>query len=246
MSAITSNSINQLNINIKKYETLEGWCSVDKAIKLYNLCRNYKPFNFTADGKFNLVEIGVFGAKSLIPLSLGFLDNKNINKSINIYGLDTYTVHNAIEGTNTAKDIEWWSTNVNYENIRLGAENNLLDFKCGNQVNILKLSSLLAHKLFDPNEIDVLHQDGNHSSEITTKEVDLWSIKMKPGSLWILSAADWQSTERSKLLLKSKNFILEQDHKEFQVYVKQTIKRSTTENTKIEENFLINENWLST
>ena len=47
-------------------------------------------------------------------------------------------------------------------------------------------------ELFLDGEIDVLHQDGNHSEESSSREVELWLSKMKPGGIWIMDDIDWK------------------------------------------------------
>lgn len=235
------------------YEKLQGWCTYDKAKILSETVSTYiQSINDTsvnaanatnvAKSKTTIVELGVFGARSLIALAYGQQQKKQ--QDLQVYGFDSYNIECAIQGTNSVKNDEWWSTNVNYDNIFFGALNALIDYKCHDYTTILKLSSLIGHKIFEDSSIDILHQDGNHSSEITVQEVQLWSPKMKPGSLWILSASDWTTTERSKILLKGSNFVLYKEFADFQIYKKNLYKSVTTENTKIEESFLIKDNWL--
>lgn len=228
-----------MELNQKNLEKLQGWCTYEKAQRLVKICEDYTEAlkSNTQATQTTIVEIGVFGGRSLVALSQAISNSVKTNTVI--HGIDSYCIADSIAGTNGVKNDEWWSNNVNYDNIYFSALNALANFKA--PAVILKLSSLRAYKLYDDLSINILHQDGNHSSEITCQEVELWAPKMKPGSLWILSAADWPSTEQSKLLLKAKNFILAQDYGEFQVY-KKDIFKATTANTKIEESFLIKEN----
>ena len=75
---------------INTINSLEGWCTEDKIVKLYDLIIEVKPYF--------LVEIGVFGGKSLLSQAFALKEN---NKGI---------IHlSKLLGPNT-----WWSNTNTY------------------------------------------------------------------------------------------------------------------------------------
>ena len=89
---------------INTINSLEGWCTEDKIIKLYNLIIEVKPYF--------LVEIGVFGGKSLLSQAFALKEN---NKGI-IHGIDSWKSSDCIAGMDHNDAIHWWQT-LDYDNI---------------------------------------------------------------------------------------------------------------------------------
>jgi len=100
-------------LNFSKIASLEGWCSFDKANKLYQLVIENKPKV--------IVEIGVFGGKSLFSQALALQEN-NFGK---IYGIDPWSKEASIENLKDPIDIKWWSE-LDYDFILTDAKNSLM------------------------------------------------------------------------------------------------------------------------
>ena len=170
-------------INYNIINKLEGWCSIDKCEKLYNLIIKTRPSK--------LVEIGVFGGKSLIVQALGLKKN---NHGI-IHGIDSWNRKDCINGMTKEEDIIWWN-NINYEKIYNGcieavSRHNVEDF-----VKIHKITSEQYSKVIDF-EIDILHIDGNHEELASCQDVNLYISKIKSGGyLWFDDAA-WPQTQKA-------------------------------------------------
>ena len=80
---------------VNTINSLEGWCSEDKMVKLYDLIIKTKP-SF-------LVEIGVFGGKSLLSQAFALKEN---NKGI-IHGVDSWKSSDCIAGMDHNEAIYW-------------------------------------------------------------------------------------------------------------------------------------------
>jgi hypothetical protein len=54
--------------------------------------------------------------------------------------------------------------------------------------------------------IDFLHQDSNHSEEISCEEVELYHSKVKPDGIWCFDDTDWSTTKKAQQLLLTKGY----------------------------------------
>jgi hypothetical protein len=61
---------------------------------------------------------------------------------------------------------------------------------------------------FEANSISMLHQDSNHSEEVTVEEVNIWYDKVKIGGYWIFDDTDWPTTQVAQRLLLEKGYEL--------------------------------------
>jgi hypothetical protein len=68
--------------------------------------------------------------------------------------------------------------------------------------------------------VNVLHQDSNHSEEITCEEVELWASKIRLGGYWIFDDTNWATTQKAQKNLELLGFLMIEDHKTWKVYRK--------------------------
>jgi hypothetical protein len=73
---------------------------------------------------------------------------------------------------------------------------------------------------FENGSIAVLHQDSNHSEQISSAEVELWTPKLRPGGYWIADDTDWITTRRAQGLLAEKGFAVVEEHANWKVFCK--------------------------
>jgi cephalosporin hydroxylase len=175
--------------NLKEIiESLDGWCSLEKANLMHNLVLENKP---------NLiVELGVYGGRSLVPMALAQLEN---GVGI-IKGIDPWSVDASLEGNHTVQSIGGWK-GVNYSYIYERCSKAIIDYKLTN-CELLRMKSQEAINLFDDNSIDILHQDGNHSEELTCMEVELYMPKLKSGGYWISDDVNFDTIKKSLGLIE--------------------------------------------
>ena len=81
---------------INVVSSLEGWCTAEKAQRLYDLIKE--------SNSMLTIELGVFGGRSLIPMAMAHRDKE----SGYIIGFDAWKASVAIGGTNSpANDVFW-------------------------------------------------------------------------------------------------------------------------------------------
>jgi predicted O-methyltransferase YrrM len=176
------------------YATIPGWCTHEKAYALMNLVK---------DAKANLsVELGVFGGRSLLAIAIA---SKKENPNSKVVGIDAWEKQASLEGTNDKANDDWWA-NINYEEFYRHTKILMQQNNVDSIVDLWKCKSRDAASKFEDNSIDLLHQDSNHSEEISCEEVELYCNKVKPGSYWVFDDTDWPTTKKAQSLLLSKGY----------------------------------------
>lgn len=173
------------------FEGMEGWCTPEKAQDLYNIV-NSSQASIT-------IELGVFGGRSALAMGAAHKDRQ---EGV-CYAIDPWTHEAALEGVSGAKNDEWWAS-LDLERVYTKCVNQLLSFEMMPWVNILRMKSETAARLFDNESIDVLHQDSNHSEEVSSAEVMLWAPKVKVGGFWIMDDVGWNIDKNGESYLTQK------------------------------------------
>ena len=170
---------------------LPGWCTPEKGKRIAHLA---------ADMRAHLcVELGVFGGRSLVALALGL----SLNKMGRVHGVDPFTKGASLEGTNAAENNDWWAK-IDYEEIRSHAIRAVETNGLQSYVTMIREKSIDVVDRYVDGSIDILHQDSNHSAEVSTAEVRAWMPKLRLGGFWIFDDIDWETThDAQKLLLDS-------------------------------------------
>lgn len=164
----------------KAMERLEGWCSREKASRLIDLILESKPKV--------VVEIGVFGGKSLVPMALAL----RYNKMGKIFGIDPWKESESIVGMNDVNK-EWWGS-INHEAIYEGLVSRIAELKLEEYSELIKATSEEAAPI--PN-IDILHIDGNHSEETSLFDVHKWAPLVSHGGYIIFDDVTWGTTDKA-------------------------------------------------
>lgn len=185
--------------------TLEGWCTKDKALTMYNTILTIdKPL---------CVELGVFAGRSLVAIAKASKKQNGIS-----YGIDAWSKEASLSGSNDALNDEWWG-NIDYEHFYNYTKNVLKDANVDDICFILRNKTSDVIDRFKDNSIDFLHQDGNHSEEITTEEVNRWYNKVKLGGYWAFDDSDWPTTKNAQKLLITKGYkLLSENDGKWQLY----------------------------
>lgn len=170
--------------------SLDGWCSFEKCNKLYNLIIQTRPMH--------LVEIGVFGGKSLLSQAFALKDNQ---MGI-IHGVDSWAITDCTDGMKDPAAINWWST-LDYEKIYNGCITAINTNNLQNYIQLHKTTSEEYINLIDY-EIDILHIDGNHEEEHSCKDVELYLPKVKYGGYIWFDDANWSQTQKAVQLIENK------------------------------------------
>lgn len=160
---------------IKYMRQLDGWCSEEKAFILIDLILTTKPQK--------IVEIGVWGGKSLVPMAYALKTNK---KGI-VYGIDPWDNNASIQWMKDEANTAFWSQ-VDHEAILRRLIQKIDQFELGNHIELLKCTSEGAPPISD---IDILHIDGNHSDETSYFDTTKWVPLVKSGGWIIFDDMTW-------------------------------------------------------
>jgi hypothetical protein len=186
---------------------LLGWCTVEKAKRLFDLIKE-------SDSQFS-VELGVFGGRSLIPMALAHKDKR----SGFIIGFDAWTLKVAGAGIDEPAHIDYWN-NVNFKDVYNKCQEGIARNGVEDFCDTVRMVSQKAAPLFADNSIDLLHQDSNHDSETILQEIKLWSPKVKVGGYWVADDVDWKEAVEGYSHLKEYGFELLENHTTWQIWKK--------------------------
>lgn len=171
---------------------MEGWCSNEKALAMAELILEQRP-------KL-IVELGVFGGKSLVPQAIAL---RATGVDGLIIGIDPWKKDAALEGDNGPDNDAWWS-NVDLHHIhrRCIEEvwNNDLDRWCV----VIRAKNDRCLRLADNygiDNIDILHIDANHSEITSCNDVINWVPRVRSGGYVWIDDADWPSTAKARELM---------------------------------------------
>lgn len=167
-----------------------GWCGLEKAEHLALLALDSHPAL--------IVEIGVFGGKSLIPLALAAKQYGG-----KVVGIDPWLAGAALEGTNSEANDKWWAA-LNYEQIFSSFVQALHNFEVADTVRVMRMMDVDALPEFADNSIGILHVDGNHSPEVSRRYIEQWGSKVKSGGYLIMDDTDWPSQAETVKLIESR------------------------------------------
>lgn len=195
----------------EQYRNFDGWCTIEKACEMYRVLQTLPPIN-------TCVELGVFAGRSLIALGLAVKDNCEGQVPM-VYGVDPWVAHATVEGTNDPANDEWWSK-LDFEYFYKYTQNKVTENHLDKIVTLLRQKSKDAVTLFEDGSIQVIHQDSNHSEEISCEEVALWTPKLAVGGFWIFDDTNWPSTAKAQKELLEKGFVLTKSYDTWGLYRK--------------------------
>jgi predicted O-methyltransferase YrrM len=186
---------------------LHGWTTVDKGLRLAELVVSQRAGLS--------VELGVFGGRGTISLAIG---HEALGHGY-VVAVDPWEKAASLEGANAPENDEWWAK-LDHDAIYQSFLGALADARVEPLCRVMRSRSDVAVDEFEDGSIAVLHQDSNHSEQISSAEVELWTPKLRPGGLWIADDTDWPTTQRAQALLAEKCFALVEDHASWKVFRK--------------------------
>lgn len=175
--AEVSQSVNAAEIKKRAFramDELDGWCDKQKAGILIDFVLAMKPDT--------IVEIGVYGGKSLVPMAIA---QQATGKGI-VYGIDPWDSLESIKGMDDINR-EWWQR-LDHGAILRGLMMKIKQFGLQDQISLIKSTSKDAAPIYD---IDILHIDGNHSEETSYVDVTKWVPLVKSGGIIVLDDVTW-------------------------------------------------------
>jgi len=156
-------------------DQLDGWCSYNKAALLIDLIALVKPEK--------VVEIGVWGGKSLVPMACAL----KANKKGKIYGIDPWNPIESLQYVTENANINYWSR-ADHEGVLRNLQDKIEKFQLEEQIDLIRSTSAEAPEI---GEIDILHIDGNHSDATTFLDVTKWVPLVKKGGWIIFDDMTW-------------------------------------------------------
>ena len=159
---------------------LEGWCSEFKAAVLIDFVLMLKPKK--------IVEIGVFGGKSLVPMAFAL---KALGSGV-IVGVDPWDNKESAQGMEGVNK-DWWS-GIDHQAILNGLNKKIKEFNLQSHIELVRATSKNAPAITD---IGILHIDGNHSEETSLIDVLKWVPLVSKGGLIIFDDLNWNTTSKA-------------------------------------------------
>lgn len=166
-------------------DQLEGWCTKNKASVLIDFIFMMNPHT--------IVEIGVWGGKSLIPMACAL----KVSGQGKIYGIDPWENSASTEGMDGI-NYDWWSK-VDHEMILRGLQIKIADFQLTEQIELIRTTSEEADPI---SNIDILHIDGNHSAKACNLDIQKWVPLVRKGGLIILDDVNWVNETTNEYAVK--------------------------------------------
>ena len=177
---VTTSQFYKERENIKKLairamRDLPGWCSQEKAEVMIDLIRLIHAKT--------IVEIGVFGGKSLIPMAVAVKDCEGAQ----VYGIDPWTVEASVDGLEGAHK-DWWGQ-IDHEALLTDLESKIRSLDLQKQITLIRATS---EEAYFSQDIDFLHIDGNHSDTSALFDVQKWVPLVRKGGLIFFDDLDWK------------------------------------------------------
>lgn len=165
---------------LNKNKQLDGWCSDFKASTLMDLVWFMQPKV--------VVEIGVFGGKSLVPMGFAL---KQLGDGM-AYGIDPWSAAASAEGMDGVNK-EWW-VSLDHGAILKKLQTKITEFQLDNYITLVQATSADAPAI---SNIDILHIDGNHSNDASYFDAIKWVPLVRRGGIIIFDDITWGTTERA-------------------------------------------------
>ena len=174
--------------------SLDGWCTVEKAKWLAHWIVEKKCRE--------IVEIGVFGGSSLIPMAMAvdylFRDDRYFLG--HVIGLDPYSNDTAETNDLDEANKKWWKE-VDLEAVYKKMQEAVIRNRVGHVVTILLLQSQDGALKFADTSLDLVHVDGSHNEVNSTQDVKLWWPKLKPGGIMVMDDTHWKQLVAARHLI---------------------------------------------
>ncbi len=189
-SSLLANDAEELKQTVcRTLSSLEGWCSKEKAAAFIDLVLEVRPDV--------CVEIGVFGGSSAFPV-LSALKYLGSGQLIAIDPWDKIECIKYFDPIEDAAHLKWWG-NLNISFIYYAYLNMLKKHELEAYVTTIRSTSEQA--VIHIGEIDILYIDGNHNEEVSSRDVELYLPKVRPGGYIWYNDSLWKDRQEGIDLL---------------------------------------------
>lgn len=172
-----------LERQILETQSLDGWCSLEKARALADLVLEAKPAC--------IAEIGVYGGRSIIPMALAAKTYGG-----EVHGIDPWSHEAALEGDVGDENRIWWGQ-LDIERIYQGFLAGIRRFAVEDTLRVHRTTDTAALREFADGQIGILHVDGNHSADVSRRYVEQWGPKIAAGGYLVMDDIDWATQART-------------------------------------------------
>lgn len=189
-----------------EHEALEGWTSLGRCLEMAQLVLEHRPSV--------IVELGTFGGRATLPMALA-LRHAGCGK---IYTVDPHRPEPCVEGKNDEANNEWWKA-LDFDAIhkkvidwiwRLGLQQIVIPIRARSQD---------VPELFP--SIDFCIIDGNHSEEVSCRDVNNYVPRIKSGGLCFMDDTDWETTQKcQQIILESCDEIKSGENGHYKIFRK--------------------------
>ena len=171
---------------------LHGWCTAEKAAALCDLVLQVKPQL--------VVEVGTWGGKSLFPQLLALKQNGS-GRAICI---DPWSPEASAEGQTDPDSEKWWGS----QNHELVYQSFLYHLRKLGLDSIVEIHREKSSDMIPPEQIEILHLDGNHGPE-ALEDAERFAPNVKLGGYCILDDLDWSGgyVRMAEKFIKSIGFV---------------------------------------
>lgn len=180
---------------------IEGWCTARKALWLSDL--------IAENGCTQVLEVGIFGGKSLIPMALAV---RECTPGGQVYGIEAWSSDVAGAAAANAENDAWWRE-VELKAIKAGFLRNLLDNELAGIVNVLEMSPDEAFKCLTAiglDQFDLIHVGGSHSEVQAVHAAGMWPGLLRPGGILVLDDIGRQWVQGARGYLTANLSVIEE------------------------------------
>lgn len=181
----------------------DGWCWEEKALKLAEAAWTLRP---------NLVvEVGVFGGKSFIPLAAVVAHLESMAgtplPSHEIHGIDPWLASAAVKDNEGTAHEPFWGNQGMLDAVYNRARQSV-DRLQSPVVHLFRETSETAFHRYADNQIGILHLDGNHADQQAFADVQRWWPKLRSGGIFVMDDTAWESQKRAVEWLKERGQVV--------------------------------------
>jgi predicted O-methyltransferase YrrM len=180
-------------------ETTDGWCSPKKAAWLAQLIASRQVKN--------VLEVGIFGGKSLIPIALAVQSAGGGT----VIGVEPWSAEVAIsEPTDEINDAFWAS--INFAQVKERFFANSARYGVLAMIKVMEMDSDSAFRFLEPGDrqFDLIHIDGAHSPERALRDAKSWPKLVKKGGLVVFDDIVWPSVMPARDFLTRNLTVIEE------------------------------------
>jgi predicted O-methyltransferase YrrM len=180
---------------------MEGWCTERKALWLADL--------IAENACHTVLEIGIYGGKSLIPMALAV---RQYAPDGTVYGIEAWSGEVAVETPTTDANDAWWR-NLDFKFIKTSFLRNMVDNDLADIIKVFEMSSDAAYRCLTAiglKKFDLIHVDGSHSEIQALRDVKTWSALLRPGGILVMDDIGWATVQPAREYAKSHFSVIEE------------------------------------